>query len=257
MLAAVPCDFVWLLEADLDEQVLESRSSAATWDVHNLPPQIPFVMINSAFKDALRRGHPMVNVPMAHMARLPAFEVFQKEFATLAYASLVPLQERGKIAGLVLLASAGPLDHSVRIDQLITSLAQQALIALDYAEMARNLVEQEEIMEVEQAFLRMILDAMGDGLVVISEFGHFEFVNNRLLLITGYQREDLFGQQVGMLFYPDDRDELMRSLLRGIGSTMKFDQRLYTHSGKVLPVLLSRARPSRGWTPMPPNRCSC
>ena len=241
VLAAVPCDFVWLLEADPDEQVLESRSSAATWDVHNLPPQIPFVMINSAFNDALRRGHPMVNVPMAQMAHLPAFEVFQKEFATLGYASLVPLEERGKIAGLVLLASAGPLEHSARIDQLITSLAQQALIALDYAEMARNLVEQEEIMEVEQAFLRMILDAMGDGLVVISEFGEIEFVNNRLLLITGYQREDLFGQQVGMLFYPDDRDELMRSLLRGIGSTMKFDQRLYTHSGKVLPVLLSRS----------------
>ena len=74
-------------------------------------------------------------------------------------------------------------------------------------------------MEVEQAFLRMILDAMGDGLVVISEFGEIEFVDNRLLLITGYQQEDLFGQQVGMLFYPDDRDELMHSLLRGIGST--------------------------------------
>src|SRR5690606_3481933 len=52
----------------------------------------------------------------------------------------------------------------------------------------------------------------------------------------------LDGRPVGELFHEEDRDELVRGLLSEHATTMKFDQRLITMIGKVIPVLLARSR---------------
>jgi PAS domain S-box-containing protein len=160
----------------------------------------------------------------------------------LGFLHLVPLAVSHRTVGVLVLGTNdyANLDSS-RGWQLVTSLGSQASIAIDYARLSMDLAEQEEMIEVEQAFLNMVLDTMGDGLLVMGEMGEIEYVNNRLLRMAGYLSDDVLMQRIDMLFHPDDREDVLKSLLRGPGATMKFDQRLYTKAGHVIPVLLSRS----------------
>jgi PAS domain S-box-containing protein len=82
---------------------------------------------------------------------------------------------------------------------------------------------------------------MGDGLLVLDEEAQVQYVNNRLLLMSEYTREELYGCSVGMLFHARTRDQLVRNLRRGGRGTLSFSQQLVTRSGRVVPVLMSRA----------------
>jgi PAS domain-containing protein len=74
--------------------------------------------------------------------------------------------------------------------------------------------------------------------------------------MTGYTRQEIFGQEVGILFHPDDRDALGAQPVEGRGSTMKLDQRLLKKSGRPCRCCFP-GRLSRLWTPMPRSRCWC
>lgn len=240
---ALKVDLTWLLVADTRNQVLEDRALACTVESPALPPQLPFVSVNTAFKGVLRRRTPVLGVPLEAMSRQAAMRPLHDSLMAsgIRYIDLLPLWSRQQVIGLLVLGSMEAPPAGAGRQGLIESAVRQAVVVLDYIQLADNLVEQEAMMEAEQAFLHMILDTMGDGLVVVGEQGGIEYVNTRLLLMTGYTRQEIFGQGVGILFHPDDRDALVRSLLKGAGSTMKLDQRLLKKSGEALPVLLSRS----------------
>ncbi len=255
-LVMLSCDLAWLLEVDPEEHRLESRAlalvqgeQAAAQFLGRLGEaaavfQIPLAESSSPLADVMANRRVVLDMPVAQLRGQPGIPLLDQALTELGlkYIHLVPLTVGHRAVGMLVLgvSERSQLD-SPRGWQLVTTLGSQAAIVLDYMRLSQNLVEQEEMMEAEQAFLRMILDSMGDGLVVISEKAEIEYINNRLLRMAGYASAEVLGQQIGMLFHPEDRAEVMRSLLRGPGATMKFDQRLYTKTGRVIPVLLSRS----------------
>ena len=256
-LAILPCDFAWLLALDPQGHALESRAFACAGGAEAKEAfadqaggqaaatfQIPLLEDGSPLVDVMSAHRALLDVPLKHFQQHAGTQVLYQalQILDLQYISLVPLAVAGRMVGLLLLGTANRTElDSPRGWQLLTALSSQAAITLDYTHLAQNLVEQEEMIAIEQAFLQMILDSMGDGLVVIGEDAQIEYVNNRLLRMTGYTRSEVFGQEVGMLFHPDDREQLLYSLRKGPGSTMKFDQRLLTKTGEHIPVLLSRS----------------
>jgi PAS domain S-box-containing protein len=247
-LATLDCDLAWLFHANSEAQNLEGLTAAHRSDeLHALVADafhIPMVRDNNLLADALANRQPVLDLSVEqlgiHSSALQLFVTL--ETLGISHVSLMPLTTGPHPRGLLLVGAKAPLNlDSERGWQLTTSLMSQAMIVLDYVHLAGTLVEQEEMMEAEHAFLTMILDAMGDGLVVVGAAGEIEYINSRLLTMAGYAGEELTGQRVDMLFHPDDRADLINSILRGPGSTMKFDQRLYTRAGSVIPVLLSRS----------------
>ncbi len=254
-LAILSCDLVWLFRVNVPDQALESCAAACSRGREGLAQfavslgadlktfHLSLVEGDNFLAEAVWAQQAVLDVPTDRLTMMAGDRPLHESFAALDLRSisLVPLAAGSRRIGLLVIGTAEVSRFdSPRGRQLIAALGSQASIALDYTQLAQNLIEQEEMMEAEHTFLTMILDAMGDALVVIGEAGEIEYVNSRLLLMTDYTQVDLQGHRVDMLFHPDDRQELIRSLLRGRGSTMKFDQRLYTKSEKVIPVLLSR-----------------
>lgn len=159
------------------------------------------------------------------------------------YFTIVPLIAAGHTTGVMVLGYYQPHDmETPRAHQILSAFGSQAATALDYSRLMSDLHRREEEAQQERSFRQMILDTMSDGLVVIDAQGRVKFTNRRLLRLTGYPAGYLEGRQVGDLFHPEDRDEVMRGLLSEHATTMKFDQRLITLTGKVIPVLIARSR---------------
>jgi PAS domain S-box-containing protein len=173
----------------------------------------------------------------------PIFEAAERMH--IQYFTIVPLIAAGRTTGVMVLGYYQPHDmETPRAHQILSAFGSQAATALDYSRLMADLHRREEEAQQERAFRQMILDTMSDGLVVIDARGRIKFTNRRLLRLTGYPAGYLEGRQVGDLFHPEDRDEVVRGLLSEHATTMKFDQRLITLTGKVIPVLIARSRTS-------------
>ena len=163
----------------------------------------------------------------------------------IQYFTIVPLIAAGRTTGVMVLGYYQPHDmETPRAHQILSAFGTQAATALDYSRLMTDLHRREEEAQQERAFRQMILDTMSDALVVIDAQGRIKFTNRRLLRLTGYPAGYLESRPVGELFHEEDRDDLVRGLLSEHATTMKFDQRLITLTGKIIPVLIARSRTS-------------
>ena len=106
------------------------------------------------------------------------------------------------VVGMLVLASKEPHDLSKPQGQkLIMALVNQASTVVENTRLVSHLAARQEQMRVEQAFRKMVLDTMGDGLVVIDEDAVIRYVNNRLLRMSGYTRMELYGNSIGVIFF--------------------------------------------------------
>ena len=194
---------------------------------------------------ALVNRQTAINISTLRLKDTPATSQLYEatEQLNINYVTLVPLSAAGKVIGLMVLGYYQPQDtETPRAQQILSSFGSQAATALDYARLMTDLHERESESESDQTFRQMILDTMTDALIVIDSSGHIKFTNRRLLRMTGYDEAYIEGRLVGDLFHAEDRAEIMRGLLSENATTMKFEQRLVTESGRIIPVLLARSR---------------
>ena len=255
-LAMLPCDLAWLLVLDIQSGTLVHRAIAAekgnetairflqTLSGDDGAIALPMVPGVSPLTQVLITRQSLLNQPVDELRAIAGGErLYQacKE-AKLAFCHIAPLFSRGRAVGTLVMGSRERHDaFSSRGRQAIAVLSNQAAIAIENARLLTDLMQREEQTRSERAYRQMILDTMGDGLVVIDDNGIIQFVNVRLLRMTGYSRKQLIGQHVGMIFHPEGRERLVAGLLRHVKATMAFDQRLLTQKGKVVPVLMSRS----------------
>ena len=251
----VPCDLAWLFVLDSENFVLESRSIATSGGAGGVQKlidhmgidvqtfQMPVIANGNPVANVVKTRFVVMNLVTEHLLDQPGMQLLYQGLQALDihFVNVIPLQVGRRIVGVLVLGHAAKLELDASVWRVITALSGQAAMALDYSHVVSHLEDQEEMMKAEHAFLTTVLDTMGDALIVIGEFGEIEFVNNRLLRMAEYTREEVTGQRVELLFHPDDRQAFVYGLLHERGSTMKFDQRLYTKSGEVIPVLLSRS----------------
>jgi PAS domain S-box-containing protein len=255
-LMTLPCDIAWILEVDLESALLRSSAMAASRSagtVQNFWAElgsdatsfsVSFAVQHRQFFEAVSRRKIALNVAVSSFDDCNELQGMADALVGLGihYVSLIPLVSSNQIRGVLILGAPDTCDlDSVHGWQLMSSVSNQASLAIDYVHLSNELLAQQEMVEAEHAFLTMILNAMGDGVVVIDELGAIEYVNRRLLRMSNHDEDDLIGVSFEILFHPDDREALKHGLLRGRGATFKFDQRLCTKQGNIIPVLLSRS----------------
>ncbi len=256
-LTILQCEMVWLLGIDKEELALKNRILATTGGQRietdflvmagNGQPTPKYALqdANNLICETFKTRKMAVNISVDSLMENPTTLPLHRatQMLRLSYLTIVPLAAAGKTSGVMVLGSLQPHNmEQPRAPQILTALASQAAIALDYSRLITDLTESENEMRREQGFRQMILDTMSDGLVVIDSKGTIKYVNRRLLRMTSYPRGYLEGRSAGDLFHPDDRMEVMLGLLREGAATMRFDQRLITRDNRVIPVWLSRSR---------------
>ncbi|MAS36120.1 MAG: hypothetical protein CL610_19090 [Anaerolineaceae bacterium] len=260
IIAILDSALVWLLALDKDEQRLVSEMLITTGGAAEEQaflnstgsPEATALSIvqDTPLAHALLTCQTAINLPIDTLqqsdATLPLYRAFQR--LDIHYVTLVPLIAAGHTLGLMVLGYYQPQDMDTpRANQILSAFGNQAATALNYSQLMAGMRRREQETQQERAFRQMMLDTMSDGLVVIDARGRIKFTNRRLLRMTGYPTNYLEGHSVGELFHPDDRAEVIRGLLSEHATTMKFDQRLVTESGKVIPVLIARSRtPANG-----------
>jgi PAS domain S-box-containing protein len=254
-LTLLPCNLAWLLI--VDEGVLNSRaiatdqgSSAGRVFLHLVTegasdqPAFPLESDGNPLAEAARSAGSLVNVPAQQLRTMPGgnglFRAANQ--LRLVYVHFLPLRSSGQVRGMLVLGAKAMHDiASTRGQQILTALINQAATVVDNARLVADLAAREEQAKVEQAFRKMILDTMGDGLVVLDDQARIQYVNNRLLHMSGYTRRELHGNSIGVIFHPAGRERLVSSLLRHSRTTSSFSQQLVTKHGRIVPVLMSRA----------------
>ncbi len=255
-LTMLPCDLAWLLVLDSESGTLVSRAIAAERShetavrflsaVSGGSNELSLSMVPgmSPLTQVLITRQPLLNQPVEELRSMAGGGLLYQACrgASIAFLHITPLFTGGKAVGTLVMGTAEKHEaFSTRGRQVINALSNQAATAIENTRLLTNLSRREEQMRTERAYRQMILDTMGDGLVVIGENGIIQFVNTRLLRVTGYTRKQLIGQNVGVIFHPEGRDRLVAGLLRREKATMSFEQRLLTQKGKVVPVLMSRS----------------
>jgi PAS domain S-box-containing protein len=249
------CDLAWLLE--VEDETLYSRALASAkgesaaevflWRLHGKAAQhahFPFDAQTNALAALLIAGEPSLNVPVDRLRQLPDGVRFARALSQLrhAYCHALPIHLAQTPIGLLILATDASADIAHwQNAHLLRAIMTQACIALQNLRLTDSIAAREAQMRADQAFLKRVLDTMGDGLLVLDEEARVRYVNNRLLLMSEYTRQELYGCSVGMLFHVNTRDMLVRNLRRGGRGTLGFSQQLVTRSGRVVPVLMSRA----------------
>ncbi|MCC7207102.1 MAG: GAF domain-containing protein [Anaerolineae bacterium] len=255
-MSLVPSDLAWLLTAE-DARlrsraiVTEKGQSAAQVFIRLLSggspehPAFPLVQGDNPLVDALLNVQPRVNVPAEHIRKLKGGEPLGRALSQLRleYVHFLPLPNGTSTpSGLLVLAGKREQDTaSLQNKQALGALITQAATVIDNARLTASLASREEQMRAEQAFRKMVLDTMAESLIVIDEDAVIRYVNNRLLNLTGYTRSELLGFSIGNIFHPDGREPLVRNLKRGGRGTLSFSQKIVTKSGRLVPVLMSRA----------------
>jgi hypothetical protein len=135
---ALKVDLTWLLVADTRNQVLEDRALACTVESPALPPQLPFVSVNTAFKGVLRRRTPVLGVPLESMSRQAAMRPLHDSLMAsgIRYIDLLPLWSRQQVIGLLILGSVEAPPAVAGRQGLIESAIRQAVVVLDYIQLA-------------------------------------------------------------------------------------------------------------------------
>jgi PAS domain S-box-containing protein len=229
-LAALPCKLVWLLSVDdggLVHQAVAAEDGAEA-EQHFLslvqPPTARFSLVNHPLADVAINGEALINVPVVEWREMAGGAALHRAFTEfrLPLISALPLVASGEVVGVLVVATMDAL-----VPERTHSLSSRAAMVVENARL--------------RAFREVVLDAMGEGLLMVNQEARITFVNNRLLLMTGYEREALYGRSVGMIFHPDQREQLVRSLSSQAHGTLSFSQKLMTREGRALPVMLSRA----------------
>jgi two-component system sensor histidine kinase ChiS len=255
-LILLPCNLAWLLT--LDGPSLRSRmiasdrghgSSAGEVFLRLVAegkpnhPTFPIVPGDNLLADILLDAEPVVNMTIQQIQESPgsASVVRGLNQLRLSFVHFLPLTAVGHVVGMLVLASRQMHDMTTMQGQkVIMAVTNQASMAVENAQLISTLALRQEQNRTEQAFRKMVLDTMGDSLIVIDDEATITYVNVRLLRMTDYTRQELYGKSVGMIFHPDGRESLVDKLKRQARATIAFGQRLLTKSGDEIPVLMSR-----------------
>ncbi len=212
-------------------------------------PAFPITPDDNLLADALLNAEPQVNLTIQQLQALPGSVSFIRGLTQLrlSFVHLLPLTAMGQVIGLLVLASKQSHDMTtVEGQKLVMSVVNQASMAVGNSQLIATLAVRQEQNHADQAFRKMVLDTMGDGLVVIDDEAIIRYANLRLFRMTGYSRQDLYGKSVGAIFHPDGREALVNNLKRQARATISFGQRLQTKAGDEIPVLMSRTTGALG-----------
>lgn len=181
---------------------------------------------------------PLIEQTLPSLGRMPGGDVLIRglEAAGVRTASLLPLILRGKILGVMLLARRSDSRIESPDPRMLNVLASQAAMALENLRLVRQLESREKETRREKLFLQTLVNAMGDGLIMLDAANRVTFVNRRLCRMLGYEENELVGRAISELMHSGDRSSTDAWITKATG-TSSFEKRLLRKNGTALPVL--------------------
>jgi two-component system phosphate regulon sensor histidine kinase PhoR len=158
--------------------------------------------------------------------------------------SILPLSLRGKTLGVMLVARRGDAHVNPPDTRLLTSIAIQAAMAIENVRLVRRLEQREKEIQRDNTFHQMLINTMGDGLVMLDHTGVISFVNQRLCRMTGYDAAELIGCPFADLIHQGDKTSADVWLTKTAGTT-SLEKRLRRKNGTELSVLGVRVPAAR------------
>lgn len=157
----------------------------------------------------------------------------------------VSIRVQGKLFGRLYLTNkqafgGGETEFTEMDEQIVSALASQAGAAIKKATLLNELRKAEEKS-------RLLLESTGEGICGLDLTGRCSFINQAALVLLGYQREELLGQNLHELIhyrypdgdpYPADQCPIYRALQTGQGCRVD-DEYLCRKNGTLLPVEMS------------------
>jgi len=96
---------------------------------------------------------------------------------------------------------------SIRNLNITTNVTEVRSLAQDLESMRQKLVQTSEAIASREMYTRDIMDNVMDGIITVNEFGNIESLNPAVEALFGYQRSELLGKNVTLLFVdPDNLD---------------------------------------------------
>ncbi len=252
-LVTLPCKLAWLLTLDSKRGVLTNRA-IATSKGEEAAEQ--FIKTLAAGADEITFSlqddpNPFTKVALSNVAQfnlplstLPKGTLLHAlERLGLYFITIAPLQVGGLMLGVLTLGLDDPHDvETTHGLQLVSTVVSQAEMAVNNARLVRRLTERESETNKERAFNRMLLDNMGDGLLVYDETGKIQFVNQRLARMTQLNIDELQGRKAETLFHPEEQTRVAELVGNTkLDRTASFEFRLMKANGRSLPVLAIQA----------------
>src|SRR5258708_6159573 len=222
-LLMLPCNLAWLLtieDASLRSRMIvtdRGRGSSAGEVFLRLAangesghPSFPLVPGNNPISDTLLDGNPLLNITLQDLQAASDEQSLYRSFSQLrlTHAHFLPLTSPGQIVGMLVLGAKQSYDMSSSTAQkMISALMNQAATVIENSRLIAHLSAHEDQMRSEQSFRKMILDTMGDAVIVIDDRALIRYVNIRLLRMTGFTRDEFYGNSVGMIFHQVSRHQ--------------------------------------------------
>ena len=115
-------------------------------------------------------------------------------------------------------------------------------LASSFNEMASMLASYQSRLKRNKDYLEGILESTADIIITVSPDGNILTVNTGMEKALGYQRDEVIGQPIEMLFVDPREREIAISKLQYADSVTNYETRFRTKDGKVRNVLLTLSR---------------
>lgn len=248
-LSVVSCEMAWLLVVEDNVLVTgaistQSQGTAETFlqSVHHHYPNgmFPVATAMNPFAEVLLRNTPLVGLETVKLATINGGETLATAFASFGwhFISMLPLRHGENLLGVLVLADRTTNSMTSESGHyLIKLLRRQALLELENIQLQNRLAASHAHRQTERNFYQVVLDTIGDGLVMTDANEVVTYVSHRFLKMTGYQTQDLVGKSVRVLFSEDSRVKQIAESHSTL--SLSSSQEIKTQSGKAIPVLMS------------------
>lgn len=163
--------------------------------------------------------------------------------AGLAMCVGVPLVLRDETIGVLATYCREPATaRATEDEELLSTLADQAAIAVENAQVHERLRAQTEALRESETRFRLAFDEAPIGVALAGTDGRFLRVNNVLCEMVGYSREELTGLSFQAITHPDDLDAdltLLGRLARGEIPRYQLGKRYLRKDGAIVDIELS------------------
>ncbi len=168
---------------------------------------------------------PFLELPPEHDIRLhPRNQCIHRGYASLA---LVPIRMKNEIVGLIHFG-----DHR-KGGFSSDAIEQLEVIASHIGEALMRRIAENELIQSQEKY-RLLSDVSFEG-IVIHENGMALEINETVVRMTGYSRDELLGMNlIPILFHPDDHDTLKQNMAEK--STKPYEVRCVRKGGSIIPV---------------------
>jgi len=190
----------------------------------------------------LRTGQPVFHDDTAHDPTV------NPEIARLGFtiSGMVPLLHKGKVLGILAVATRAPRQWAEEDKTLLTAVGQQIAIAVANARLY------EELRQSEEKY-RSLVNSTNDLIFTVDLEGNILFANPAAKAFTGYEPEETIGHNFAEYVHPDDVPDLLAGIqqvlsgeplesIKGIGRDAEY--RLVRRDGQIIWVA-TRAWPVR------------